>query len=103
MTTRLHHTRPNRSHPGSSVHDIENEPNWTSSYKSHIGFRSKDGRRFGFTHVDDDPASSEDLGFVTLADEKAQNLKREIEAKELIGVRGFMEQQEVSQNNVRLL
>lgn len=53
--------------------------------------------------MDDDPTSSEDLGFVTLADEKAQNLKREIEEEELIGVSGFIEQQEVSKNNVRSL
>ncbi|KAL2193938.1 hypothetical protein P885DRAFT_44141 [Corynascus similis CBS 632.67] len=40
-----------RDHPGSSEQDIKNEPDWVKLHAHAIGFKNRDDRRPGLTHV----------------------------------------------------
>lgn len=96
MATTPHHTRPNRSHAGSSVEEIRNEPDWTTTHKYRIGFRDRNDRHTGYTHAGDDTITSEMQDFLAQAREEAEELEGELGKKELINVREFMTKQEAS-------
>ncbi|KAK4979657.1 hypothetical protein LTR28_003387 [Elasticomyces elasticus] len=65
-----------RYHPGSSEHEIAQEPNWGSGHQHRIGFRNRQNRFAGLTHPGDhDPyRHDEDRKFA----EKAMREHREI-------------------------
>lgn len=95
MATTPHYTLPNRSHVGSSVEEIKNEPDWSTTYKYRIGFRDKHDRHTGYTHAGDEWITPEERDFLAHAKKEAEKLQEELGGKELIDVREFMTQQEV--------
>ncbi len=90
-----HHTHPDRSHAGSSKEEIQNEPDWVHTHNHRIGFRDKDDRHPGLTHVGDECHTEKQRQFLDQAKKEAAELRRQITNKELINIREFMEKQEV--------
>lgn len=90
-----HHTCPDRSHAGSTNEEIEKEPDWVLTHDHRIGFRDKNGRRPGLTHVGDECHNEQQRQFLEQAKEEAEELSKEITNKELINIREFMTKQEV--------
>jgi nitrate reductase (NAD(P)H) len=96
MATTPHYTRPNRSHGGSSLEEIKNEPDWSTTHKYRIGFRDRHDRHTGYTHAGDD--TPEERGFLAQAKKEAEKLQEELGERQLINVREFMTKQEVCLN-----
>lgn len=96
MATKPHHTRPDRSHGGSSDHEIQNEPDWIKTHNHRIGFRDRNDRHPGYTHVGDEWNDERQREFLAQAKREAEELSTELEACKLIDVREFMTKQEVS-------
>lgn len=94
-TVKPHHTRPDHSHAGSSKEEIQNEPDWVQTHNHRIGFRDKNDRRPGLTHVGDEWHTEQQRQFLDQAKREAEELSKEIKDKELIDVREFMAKQEV--------
>ena len=43
-----------KDHPGSSLSEIQNEPNWTSGHEHRIWYKNRQDRCPGLTHADDE-------------------------------------------------
>lgn len=43
-----------RDHPGSTLSEIKNEPDWTQGHQHRVGLLNQQGRRPGLTHQDDE-------------------------------------------------
>jgi nitrate reductase (NAD(P)H) len=99
-TARPHHTRPDRSHAGSSKQEIQNEPDWVQTHNHRIGFRDKNDRHPGLTHVGDEWHTEQQRQFLDQAKREAEELSKEIKDKKLIDVREFMAKQEVCTGRV---
>ena len=86
-------------HPGSTVYDIRNEPNWTGRHLNRIGFVNRDGRRPGLTDIprDDDQQSGEDdddyEDEIEQARRKLEELREEVDAGNLVNFRDIVEHQ----------
>ncbi|KAK2763124.1 hypothetical protein FQN54_009759 [Arachnomyces sp. PD_36] len=91
MSTIPHHTWRS-DHPGSTKQEILEEPEWHSARAHRIGFRDRENRVAGLTHVGDE--RKEDQEFWEQAQKKAQELKDELGKGELLSVRDFMTKQE---------
>lgn len=94
-TATPHHTRPNRSHAGSSKEEVQNEPNWVQTHNHRIGFRDENDRHPGLTHVGDDWHTEQQRHFLAQAKKAAEELSTELKDEKLIDVREFMTKQEV--------
>ncbi|PCG91978.1 Hypothetical protein PENO1_090980 [Penicillium occitanis (nom. inval.)] len=92
MATTPHYTRPNRSHGGSSLEEIKNEPDWSTTHKYRIGFRDRHDRHTGYTHAGDD--TPEEREFLAQAKKEAEKLQEELGERQWISVREFMTKQE---------
>lgn len=95
MVTTPHYTRPNRSHAGSSLEEIKNEPDWTTTHKYRIGFRDRNDRHTGHTHIGDECITPEERDLLAQAKNEAEKLEEELGEQDLINVREFMTKQEV--------
>ena len=82
-------------HPGSSAHEIAEEPNWGSGHNHRIGYRNRQGRTPGFTHDGDhDPYENEDdRRFTEDAVRKYKHLRQEAKKGDLINFRDVMKNQ----------
>ncbi|KAL4808646.1 hypothetical protein BDV18DRAFT_157589 [Aspergillus unguis] len=77
-----------KDHPGSSTHDIANEPNWATEPGHHrLGFRNACGRFAGRTHSGDD---AED---VREARAEIGDLKKKVSKGELVSFRDVIGEQ----------
>jgi nitrate reductase (NAD(P)H) len=95
MTAKPHHTRPNRRHGGSSRDEIQNEPDWTKTHNHRIGFRDRNDRHPGYTHVGDEGDTVRQSEFLALAKKESEELSTELKHRKLLNVREFMAKQEV--------
>lgn len=93
--TPLHYTRPNRSFMGSSKDDIQDEPDWSNTHNNRIGFRDRNERHPGFTHIGDEWNKEEERQFLAEAKNEADELQKELGNRNLINVRMFMNKQQV--------
>lgn len=91
----VHYTRPNRSHNGSSEADIQSESNWSKTHNHRIGFRDRNGRPPGYTHIGDEWNTEDEREFLAQAREKATELNLELKGHDLINIRELMAKQEV--------
>lgn len=82
-----------KGHPGSSKEEIREEPEWKAVRSHRIGFRDREDRVAGLTHVGDE--SKEDREFWERARQKAEELEDELGKGTLLSVRDFMTKQEV--------
>lgn len=94
-TAKPHQTWADRSHGGSSKEEIRGEPDWVRTHNHRIGFRDKDDRQPGLTHVGDEWNTEQQRQFLALANQEADELSTELKGKKLINVREFMTKQEV--------
>ncbi|KAK3330022.1 hypothetical protein B0H66DRAFT_611244 [Apodospora peruviana] len=80
-----------KSHPGSSVKDIENEPDWSKRRAHRIGYKDHDGRRPGITHTDyEEHEIPEDI---KEAVRRRDELRRKIDTGHLVNFRDVIEHQ----------
>lgn len=82
-----------RQHPGSSQHDIDNEPEWGAGHQHRVGYRNRQDRRPGITHAGDE--REDDAAFRKRALQELQQLHDEIDHGKLINFRDAVTQQEV--------
>jgi nitrate reductase (NAD(P)H) len=82
-----------RDYPGCSREEILQEPEWQTARSHRIGFRDRENRAVGLTHIGDE--SKEDREFWEQARQKAEELKDELGRGQLLSVRDFMTKQEV--------
>lgn len=94
-TSKPHDTCPDRSHGGSTKEEIQDEPDWIQTHNHRIGFRDENDRRPGLTHVGDERHTEQQRQFLTQAAEEAEELRTDIKAHKLVGIREFMTKQEV--------
>lgn len=75
--------------PGSSVENIQNEPDWSSTHNHRIGFRNAQNRYAGFTHDGDHGPyeREEDRKFGEEAMRKHRELLKREDRGELINFR----------------
>lgn len=90
-----HYTRPDRSHGGSSKDDIQNEPEWVKTHNHRIGFRDRNDRHPGHTHIGDEWNTEQEREFLVQAKKETDKLNTELEERDLINIRDFMTKQEV--------
>ncbi|KAL4967501.1 nitrate reductase [Aspergillus stella-maris] len=77
-------------HPGSSLSEIKNEPDWTAQPGHHrLGLRNSCGRYAGQTHIGDEPGESP--AGVNEAREEVRVLKEKVGRGELVSWRGVIE------------
>ena len=87
-----HRTAPTY-HPGSSVEDINQEPEWGEVPGHRVGFRDEQGRFSGLTHQPADFPLDEE--FLKHAQEEYDRLKERAAKGELLTVVDFMKMQTV--------
>jgi nitrate reductase (NAD(P)H) len=80
-------------HPGSSEHEILNEPDWAKTHSHRIGFRDRENRYPGFTHLGDE--RKREAEFEEGAKQREDELRAKIAEGALVTVRDFMRLQEV--------
>lgn len=95
MPAKVHYTRPNTSHGGSSEGDIRHEPDWSQTHDHRIGFRDRNDRHPGLTHQGDEWDSEQEQEFLAQAKKEADELGQELGKHDLVNVREFMTKQEV--------
>lgn len=95
MAATPHYTRPDRSHGGSSKDDIQNETDWAKTHNHRIGFRDRNDRHPGYTHIGDEWNTEQERQFLVQAKNQANELKAELEGDDLTNVRDFMTKHEV--------
>ncbi|GKZ79170.1 hypothetical protein AnigIFM56816_003045 [Aspergillus niger] len=79
-------------HPGSSLAEIENEPDWELHSREHrLGYRNASGRYAGITHIGDELAENPEE--VREAREQIGDLKRKVEKGKLVNFRDLIEDQ----------
>lgn len=71
------------------------EPDWINTHNHRIGFRDRDDRYPGYTHIGDDWAKEQDRQFLAQAKEGADELNQELQEHNLINIRDYMTKQEV--------
>lgn len=84
-----------RHHPGSSHHEIANEPHWSGHHDHRVGFRNRHGRFPGLTH-DGDYENEEDQRFAEEAVRKYQDLWQRVKKGDLINFQDVARGQTVS-------
>lgn len=85
-----------RNHPGSSVQDIQNEPDWSSGHEHRIGFVNGQSRVPGLTHSGDEIEDSDphDEREAEEAQSRYQNFKEEVKEGKLVNFRDVIKAQE---------
>ncbi|KAH7333373.1 hypothetical protein BKA65DRAFT_596924 [Rhexocercosporidium sp. MPI-PUGE-AT-0058] len=85
-----------RSHPGSSLQDIENEPDWGHGHEHRIGFWNGQGRVPGLTHSGDEREDSNlhDEIETEEAAEKYAEFRDEVQEGKLVNFRDVINAQE---------
>jgi nitrate reductase (NAD(P)H) len=51
-----------KDHPGSSLSEIQSEPNWTSGHEHRIWYKNRQDRCPGLTHADDEIEEAKEQG-----------------------------------------
>lgn len=77
---------------GATDLEILNEPDWTQSHSHRVGVRNRDDRFPGLTHEGDDWRYELEKE----AERRAEELRAKAKRGELLTVRDFFQQQEVS-------
>lgn len=86
-----------RQHPGSSVQEIAEEPNWGSGHNHRIGYRNKHDRYAGLTHEGDHEwRTEEERKFTDEAMRKYRELRGKAQKGELVNFQSVMKHQTVS-------
>lgn len=98
MAANLHYTRPTRSQLGTSEDDTRNEPDWVKTHNHRIGFRDRNDRHPGYTHIGDDWDTEQEREFLAQAKKEADELNKKLGEHDLTTVRDYMAKQEVSTN-----
>ena len=84
-----------KQHPGSTIQEIENEPDWVDGHEHRIGYKNRQGRRPGLTHAGDE--EEEDEEFKRKAAEELGNFRKRVHKGELVNFRDVINQQVVGQ------
>ena len=71
-----------KQHPGSTLQDIENEPDWDNGHEHHIGYKDCQNPRPGLTHTGDEEEG--DILFKRNATEKLNSLREQVQKGELV-------------------
>ncbi|KAM0811418.1 hypothetical protein AB5N19_11774 [Seiridium cardinale] len=83
--------------PGSSVKEIENEPNWGVGHNHRIGYKNDQSRFAGLTHDGDEHwGSDEEKRFAEDAMERYRKLRQRYNRSELLNFQDIMEAQTAS-------
>ncbi|KAK9413357.1 hypothetical protein SUNI508_02556 [Seiridium unicorne] len=83
--------------PGSSVKEIENEPNWGAGHNHRIGYKNDQSRFAGLTHDGDEHwGSDEEKRFAEDAMERYRKLRQRYNRSELLNFQDIMEAQTAS-------
>jgi len=81
-----------RNHPGSTTHEIKNEPDWGSGHQHRVGFKNDQNRIPGLTHSGDE--REEESDFTEDAIDKYQQLRNEVSEGKLVNFRDIITGQE---------
>lgn len=73
-----------KHHPGSSVNEIEQEPDWEAGHQHDVGFKNQQDRIPGLTHGDNEV--EEDAEFSSEAFKAYQNLDAKTEEVDIVGM-----------------
>jgi nitrate reductase (NAD(P)H) len=79
-----------QDHPGSTLEEIANEPNWSSGHEHRVGYRNKGSRLPGLTHKHDEYQDEIELSL-----KEKERLRHDIESGKLVNFRNIIESQEV--------
>ena len=92
MGSALHRIRV-QQHLGSSLEDIEHEPDWGAGHQHRIGYRNQQDRFPGITHRGDE--KEDDRDFETSALKEINQLRDRVNKGDLINFRDAISQQKV--------
>lgn len=82
-----------KQHPGSTLQDIDNEPDWDDGHEHHIGYENRQDRRPGLTHAGDEEEGDEE--FKRKATEELDSLRKRVHEGELVDFRDVINLQAV--------
>lgn len=85
-----------RSHPGSSLQEIEKEPNWGHGHEHRVGFRNGQSRVPGLTHSGDEREDSDPNDEIETgeAEETYEEFRKEVKEGKLVNFRDVIGAQE---------
>ena len=78
------------NHPGSSIADIEGEPDWGVGHEHRIGYKNRQDRRAGITHACDEDEDEPEV------DKEYQELQARAQGGELTNFRQIFNEEKVS-------
>ncbi len=86
-----------KQHPGSSLQDIEDEPEWGFGHEQRVGFRNAEDRLPGLTHSGDEHWEDPDANKATEAEkatEKYLKFREEVDGGKLVNFRDIINAQD---------